>query len=372
MSKSTKNTSTKKPKSAEVVEPIESVEPATKSSESQAPVDIVEPTQPLESTEALTAVKPPQTPKAARPEKPERPERPIKKRAEKKDKESTPAHVMPPIIKKVKKHGHGHHGGSWKIAFADFVTAMMAFFLLMWLISSLNKAQKEGISEYFKQPLKVVFTGSRSTGASVVSKKGGGPDVKQQDGQISGNKKPESPAKNIVVDVNKNETKKLEELKSQIKISMDKDPSLSDLKKQLQMDITPEGLKIQLIDNKSKPMFDVGSDKLNTDMQPILAKIAKLLNSVSNSVAIEGHTDAQPYHNPDELEYTNWELSSQRANAARRALVKAGMDENKVATVSGYSSTRLQDKANPLNPENRRISIIVMKNHPEKPLPAQH
>ncbi|WP_229294272.1 OmpA family protein, partial [Legionella pneumophila] len=158
-----------------------------------------------------------------------------------------------------------------------------------------------------------------------------------------------------------NEIKKLEELKSEINLSMEKDPSLAGLKKQLLMDVVSDGLRIQLIDNQKKPMFDVGSDKINPEIEPILANIAKLLNSVPNKITIQGHTDANPYHNPEELEYTNWELSAQRANAARRALIKAGMDENKVMTVTGYSSTVLLDKKNPYNPENRRISIIVMK-----------
>ena len=127
------------------------------------------------------------------------------------------------------------------------------------------------------------------------------------------------------------------------------------------MDIVSDGLRIQLIDNQKKPMFDVGSDKINPSIEPILINIVKLLNSVSNKVSIQGHTDAYPYHNPNEIDFTNWELSSQRANAARRALIKAGMDENKVMMVGGFSSTVLLDKKNPLNPENRRISIIVMK-----------
>lgn len=280
---------------------------------------------------------------------------------EKKKKKELPT----PIIKKVKKGGHGHHGGSWKIAYADFVTAMMAFFLLMWLIASLNKAQKAGIANYFKQPLKVAVFGGESMGDRQINIKGGGPNIQDTDGQVNASNKPLNDQKvsehSELSDINKDETKKLEQLKSEINISMDNDPALAGLKNQLIMDVTSEGLRIQLIDNQKKPMFDVGSDKINPDILPILANIAKLLNSVSNKITIQGHTDANLYHNPDELEYTNWELSAQRANAARRALVKAGMDENKVMTVSGFSSTVLLDKSNPYNPENRRISIIVMK-----------
>ncbi|HBD7053707.1 TPA: flagellar motor protein MotB [Legionella pneumophila] len=292
---------------------------------------------------------------------------PINDDLEKKDKrekkEKTAQYT--PIIRKIKKNDHKHHGGSWKIAFADFVTAMMAFFLLMWLVASLNKAQKAGIAEYFKQPMKVALFGGESMGNRKATIKGGGPNIEDTDGQVSATNKPlinESIAKDKeIIESQANEIKKLEELKSEINLSMEKDPSLAGLKKQLLMDVVSDGLRIQLIDNQKKPMFDVGSDKINPEIEPILANIAKLLNSVPNKITIQGHTDANPYHNPEELEYTNWELSAQRANAARRALIKAGMDENKVMTVTGYSSTVLLDKKNPYNPENRRISIIVMK-----------
>lgn len=287
---------------------------------------------------------------------------PIEKK-EKKEKKEKAAPV--PIIKKIKKHGHGHHGGSWKIAYADFVTAMMAFFLLMWLVASLNKAQKAGISEYFKQPLKVALFGGDSMGSRQINIKGGGPNVEESDGQVSASNKPlknDQLAESKEITQSKDaELKKLEELKSQINLSIEQDPALAGLKQQLRMDVVSDGLRIQLIDNQNKPMFDVGSDKINPAIDPILANIAKLLNSVPNKITIQGHTDASPYHNPEELDYTNWELSSQRANAARRALIKAGMNEDKVMTVSGFSSTVLLDKKNPLNPENRRISIIVMK-----------
>ena len=203
-----------------------------------------------------------------------------------------------------------------------------------------------------------------SMGDRKLKVKGGGADIKESDGQVSASNKPIADDKIAVQQAGieaKEETKKLEALKSEINISMEKNPSLAGLKNQLRMEVTQEGLRIQLIDNQKKPMFDVGSDKINPDLAPVLANISKLLNSVPNKVTIEGHTDANPYHNPDELEYTNWELSAQRANAARRALVKSGMDENKVMTVSGFSSTVLLDKTNPYNPENRRITIIVMK-----------
>lgn len=134
------------------------------------------------------------------------------------------------------------------------------------------------------------------------------------------------------------------------------------------MDIVSEGLRIQLIDNKNKPMFPLGSDQMDPNVQQILDKIAKLLNNVPNKISIQGHTDANPYDNPEDLTQTNWELSTQRANAARRALLKGGLQENKVMEVTGFASTVLLDKKNPLNPNNRRISIIVMKKEVEEKL----
>ncbi|WP_392537875.1 flagellar motor protein MotB [Legionella sp. 227] len=270
-----------------------------------------------------------------------------------------------PIIRKIKKNQHKHHGGSWKIAFADFVTAMMAFFLLMWLIASLNKAQKDGIAEYFKQPMKITFFGGKNVGNQQLNLKGGGPNLKDTNGQVSTTDKASTQSKQAqdvqVIQSDKEETQKLEELKSQINLSIQKDPSLAGLKNQLLMEVVNNGLRIQLIDNQKKPMFDVGSDKLNPEMDPVFAQIAKLLKTVPNKITIEGHTDAHPYHNPDELEYTNWELSTQRANAARRALVKAGLDPDRVLRVSGFSSTMLLNTKDPFSPENRRISIIVIK-----------
>ncbi|HHT0594628.1 TPA: flagellar motor protein MotB [Legionella anisa] len=275
-----------------------------------------------------------------------------------------------PIIRKIKRNKHKLHGGSWKIAFADFVTAMMAFFLLMWLIASLNKAQKDGISEYFKQPMKITFFGGENVGNQQINLKGGGPNLKDTNGQVSKTKLVSAPNKtpqNIqVIQSTENETQKLEELKSKINLSIQQDPSLSGLKNQLIMEVVKNGLRIQLIDNQKKPMFDVGSDKLNPGMEPIFAQIANLLKGVPNKITIEGHTDAHPYHNPDELEYTNWELSTQRANAARRALIKAGLDPDKVMRVSGFGSTLLLNTKDPFSPENRRISIIVIKKGSEK------
>lgn len=282
---------------------------------------------------------------------------------DKKDKEHASA---PIIIKRIKKH-HGHHGGAWKIAFADFVTAMMAFFLLMWLLAALNKAQKEGVADYFKQPIKVALFGGNSMGDRKESLQGGGSDITQKDGLSANSNKPPVAVKKVADDAAAKaaEMKQLQNIQAQLNESMDKDPALIGLKKQLMMDITKDGLRIQLIDDQNRPMFQMGDDKLSPEMQQVFNKIVLLLKDSPNKITIQGHTDANPYDNPEELQTSNWELSTQRANAARRALVKAGLDENKIMRVTGFASTLLLDKTNPLSPKNRRISIIIMKKEAE-------
>ncbi|MGL5743517.1 MAG: OmpA family protein [Legionella sp.] len=179
----------------------------------------------------------------------------------------------------------------------------------MWLIASLNKAQKDGIAQYFKQPMKITFFGGKNVGNQQINLKGGGPNLKDTNRQVSTTDLASTQAKQAqdkqIIESNKEETKKLEELKSHINLSMDQDHSLAGLKNQLLMEVVSNGLRIQLIDNQEKPMFDVGSDKLNPGMEHVFEKIAKLLKAVTNKITIEGHTDAHPYHNHDELEYTN-------------------------------------------------------------------
>lgn len=264
------------------------------------------------------------------------------------------------VVKKGRKHGHGHHGGSWKIAYADFVTAMMAFFLLMWLTTALNKAQKEGISDYFKEPLHIASIGGNNMGSRMNNVKGGGEDFTKVDGQVSA-KQTANGEKKAFTPSQPQEQEQLDKLKANITQTVNSDPALVELKDRMLMDTVAEGLRIQLIDNKNKPMFGMGSDDMDPEMQPIFNKIAILLNSVPNRVSIQGHTDANPYTNPENADQSNWDLSTQRANAARRILLKGGMQEDKVMEVSGFASTVLLDKTNPLSPNNRRISIIVMK-----------
>lgn len=280
--------------------------------------------------------------------------------------------IAPIIVKKIKKSSGGHHGGAWKIAYADFVTAMMAFFLLMWLLGSTSKAQKEGISEYFKTPLKVVLMGPSVGASDSALKNTGGKDVTLKQGQV----KPVDgdPGRNKAIKekelkemLKQAEKAKLEQLKSKIEQAIDDNPELKQFKSQLKLDMTSEGLRIQIIDEQNRPMFENARADLQPYAKKILHEIGKTLNGVENKISLSGHTDATPYAN-GEQGYSNWELSADRANSSRRELIAGGMDESKLVRVLGLGSATLMDKENPFNPINRRISLIVMNKEAEEEL----
>ncbi len=273
----------------------------------------------------------------------------------------------PIIVKRVKKHGHAHHGGTWKIAYADFVTAMMAFFLLMWLLGSTNQDDLKGISEYFQTPLKVALMGGSGIGDSSSVVKGGGQDLTRTQGQV---KKGEiSEEKKIVnlkaaeAEIANMERLKLNDLKDRIGRAFEGNAALKQFRNQLLLDLTTEGLRIQIVDELNRPMFAIGSAQLQPYTRDILHEVGKALNGVPNRISISGHTDARPYSGENKG-FSNWELSADRANAARRELI-TGLDEKRVVRVVGLSSAVLIDPANPMNPINRRISIIVMNKKAE-------
>ncbi len=276
----------------------------------------------------------------------------------------------PIVIKKIKKGAHGHHGGAWKIAYADFVTAMMAFFLLMWLLGSTAKGDLDGIAEYFKTPLKVAMQGGSGSGDASSVIKGGGTDITRKAGQV---KKAEDPAiKKRAINLEaakaelvRKEKLKLEDLKGRLEKTIDGNPLLKQFKKQLMLDITKEGLRIQIVDDQNRPMFDSGGAHLKPYTLVILREIGKVLNEVDNRISLSGHTDATPYSGGDKG-YSNWELSADRANASRRELVAGGMEDGKMLRVVGLSSAVPFDQANPASPVNRRISIIVMNREAEE------
>ncbi len=277
--------------------------------------------------------------------------------------------LRPIIVKRVKKAAHVHHGGAWKIAYADFVTAMMAFFLLMWLLGSTEQGDLKGISEYFQTPLKVALMGGTGSGDSSSLIKGGGQDLTRTEGQVKkGEIREEKKIINLKAaeaELAQKERAKLKEIKDRIERAIDGSAALKQFRNQMLLDMTTEGLRIQIVDEQNRPMFASGSAQLQPYTRDILREIGKALNDLPNRIGISGHTDAQAFSG-GEKGYSNWDLSADRANAARRELIAGGMQESLVLRVTGLSSAVLFDSANPLNPVNRRISIIVMNKKTEE------
>ena len=300
---------------------------------------------------------------------------------------------QPIVIKKIVAGGHGHHGGAWKVAYADFVTAMMAFFLLLWLLGITDEAQRDGISDYFKNPAGIKGIGGASTS---MIKLGGAKEMPRGDrtrnqdvSQTTEQPERKKGEKELERDGNKATAEEKEEQKKRkadkkvldnllqiLKKAIEKSASLKKYKEQLYLDITPDGLRIQIFDKKNRPMFDLGSAKLKPYTKKILSEIAKTIRTVPNRISISGHTDATRFHKgyilyendygeEVKLPYTNWELSADRANAARRTLVKGGVKITQIGRVVGFSSSVLYNKRNKSDPSNRRITIIVMNRKSE-------
>ncbi|MCW8930011.1 MAG: flagellar motor protein MotB [Gammaproteobacteria bacterium] len=269
-----------------------------------------------------------------------------------------------PIIKKITKRNHaGHHGGSWKVAYADFVTAMMAFFLLMWLLGSTDEEQKAQLSDFFENPT-VFLENKESGGASIIDfgergKSGVNIKIEEVSSSQEADQTAELSERELDKLLQEREQRELASLKELIEKSIEESMILSDFKEQLKLDVTNEGLRIQIIDQDSKPMFDVGSSHLKDYADDILFEISQLLIQVPNRISISGHTDATPYSD-NNSNYSNWELSSDRANSARRTFIDSGMDENKIGRIIGLASSVLYDQSDPNSPINRRISIVVL------------
>lgn len=260
---------------------------------------------------------------------------------------------QPIIIKRKKVVAAGHHGGSWKVAFADFATAMMAFFLVLWLTATASPEQKLAVEGYFKDPIGYTEGGSKNPvdlggSASVVEESS--EDVADSDIRIE-DQAVEEMAQTL-------EQQKMERLFQDLKDRIEENKTLQDFKDQLLIDITSEGLRIQIVDRSQRPMFDSGRAELKYYSQDILFELAKTLSTVDNKLSITGHTDSSPFNGRPG--YTNWELSADRANTARRALVAGGVGERQIGRVVGLSDSVLFNKDDPQAPVNRRISIIVM------------
>jgi chemotaxis protein MotB len=279
--------------------------------------------------------------------------------------------VQPIIIKRIKKGGHAAHGGAWKIAYADFVTAMMAFFLLMWLLGSTTEGDKKGIADYFNSPLKIALQGGSGSGDSSSIVKGGGKDLTQTSGQVKNGDIEAAKRtfnlqalKAIRVQAAAAEAERLKALKQKMEEVIANDPKLAQFKHQIKLDLTAEGLRIQIVDDQSRPMFDSGDAVVKGYMRDLLQAIGSVLSEVPNKLTIEGHTDAQQF-SAGEAGYSNWELSADRANASRRELIAGGLPGSKVLRVQGLASSMPFDKDDPEGPLNRRISIIVMNRDAE-------
>ncbi|UOA09009.1 flagellar motor protein MotB [Methylobacter sp. S3L5C] len=275
----------------------------------------------------------------------------------------------PIIVKRKKVISGGSHGGAWKIAYADFVTAMMAFFLLMWLLGSVDGSTRGGIAEYFKTPLKVSLSGNSTLGESAIILHGGGKDLTKTSGQAN-NKVPAQPSKDFDLKnakelMEREEMIKMRAMKNKLDALIDSDHKLQPYRKQLLIDVSSEGLRIQIVDESNRPMFGLSSAELESRARDILRELAPTLNSMPNKISLSGHTDAKPFAQGSKT-YSNWELSSDRAHDARRVLVEGGMDESRLMRVIGLSSSVLLDEQDPLNPINRRISIILLNRRAEE------
>ena len=240
-----------------------------------------------------------------------------------------------PIIVIKKKGGHGgHHGGAWKVAYADFVTAMMSLFIVLWLMGSSEKV-KRAVAGYFNDP--------KGTGSQLgTTMTGTGETVSQAS------------------------TKDLEKLKEKLEQEIKARKDLEKLSKQIEITITPEGLRIELIEGKDGTFYELGSARLSANGQELLSLLATELKTIPNSLLLEGHTDATPYSNGNDG-YSNWDLSADRANSARRLLQADGVRENQVTQVRGYADQMLRVKSEPFDPSNRRISILVKNDNESVP-----
>jgi chemotaxis protein MotB len=268
------------------------------------------------------------------------------------------------VIKRIKKIHAKHHGGAWKIAYADFITAMMAFFLLMWLLSLLNKYQLQGISNYFKKPLKDAFTQQDNISHKSTIPKPiitGAPSDKNFNANSASKQAPKP---------NEGTETTSEQIKEELEASLASDPQMAEYKNLLNFVVTNDGLKIELRDLENKPMFTQGKTDFQVYANKVLSWLGNALNNYPNRVMIVGHTDSIAYRGAGD-DYSNWELSSDRANATRRSLVKSGMDSQKVIRIVGVADNELLDKTKTDDASNRRIEIIVLSAEASKKIRSE-
>jgi chemotaxis protein MotB len=292
---------------------------------------------------------------------------------------------QPIIIKKIKKGGHGHHGGSWKVAFADFATAMMAFFMVMWLLQVSTPETLSGISQYFKEVTMIDgkavvpspgVQGPGGASSSAIDLGGGLNAIKEGKDEPDDKDDVTDKMKEELDEISKEKVerekdrKRLDSLMSELQQAIENSQALAPYKDQLLLDITREGLRIQIIDKKNRPMFLSGSAQLKHYTEEILLEMATFINAVPNHISISGHTDATPFFGKNG--YSNWELSADRANSARRTLVNGGLEDYKLSRVVGLASSVPFDRNAPESPINRRISIIVLNRETEQAIESNN
>ncbi|MFP8966935.1 flagellar motor protein MotB [Pokkaliibacter sp. CJK22405] len=287
----------------------------------------------------------------------------------------------PIVVKRVKKVVGGHHGGAWKIAFADFMTAMMAFFLVLWLLGGATDEQLKAISSYFQDPI------GFSDASPYVIDLGGSPTVAPQKTlnpqqtqtesgveQMTKQSSDPQPVDNLdskkadnVSEEQKQDQQdqsSLAALLRELQTKVENTPEMKPYQDQIKFELTQDGLRIEIQEAKDKPMFKEGSDKLLPYFEDVIMNLADVIKTLPYKISISGHTDAKSYY--DTAEYSNWELSTQRANAARRALVEGGYPENQITRIVGYASSALFNPKDPNDPRNRRIDILVLSKKAEQ------
>jgi chemotaxis protein MotB len=260
--------------------------------------------------------------------------------------------IRPIVVKRPKKGGEGHHGGSWKVAYADFVTAMMAFFLLLWILETSDMETRQSISDHFQSPSMVEAAGGASLSlidfqGAHEAPRGDGGETMQRDPQQEPSPTEES-----------RERQSLGDLMSALEEQIQKDERLEEFEDEIVMEIDEEGLRVQLLDRSSRPMFRENSASLHHYARDMLEAVGGRLGRVAFRIVVAGHTAAVPYEGA-RSDYNNWDLSSDRANAARRALIDGGLPQNRIERVTGLADTVPYDARNPMDPVNRRISILV-------------
>lgn len=270
------------------------------------------------------------------------------------------------VIRRKKILVHKPHSGAWKIAYADYMTAMMAFFLVMWLLSLIPRENLPGIAEYFRMPLMTAITGGKQIDNSPTVIPGGSPSVIPNKSPVPHRKSMSSED----IEGDRRDIQSLEDLKADLEALIETNPILRQFRPQLLLDMTPDGLRIQIVDEQNRPMFATGRAQVQPYMRDILRELGPMLNKLPNAITISGHTDALQYAS-GEREYSNWELSADRSNAARKELIAGGMIEQKVKRVLGLSSSVSLIKDNPNAAVNRRISLLVLNRRAERRIDEQ-